>query len=124
MLIEFRIQLDGNGGATVVQAQASPNPNSPSQIQLPQAYVSPVQTAQNPAPAQNPALAQNPKPRPGGAAPLDDPGTGLPTGTRLSSGSGPVFIIGPIVIFGSGPDQSDPGGAAPLDDPGTAKIKK
>jgi hypothetical protein len=108
MLIEFRIQLDGNGGATVVQTQANPNPSLSSQQQLPAAYVAP------PAAAQNAAL----RARPGGDAPLGDGGTGLPPGAPCS-GPGMVFVLGPIVICGPGPGQTGPGGDAPLGDGGT-----
>jgi hypothetical protein len=104
MLIEFKIQLDDNGGVNVVQAQANPNPNLPAQKQLPAGFV-----------AQGP-VAPNPFGK-GGDAPLSDTGTGLPS--SRGSGSGMVFVLGPIVICGSGPGHTGPGGDAPLSDTGT-----
>jgi hypothetical protein len=112
MLIEFKIQLDENGGATVIPASANAiNPNLPKELQL-------GSFAGAPAAAAARAAAQK-----GGAAPIDPPGTGLPPGAVSSSGSGMVFVIGPIVICGSGPGHSGPGGAAPIDPPGTGKPK-
>jgi hypothetical protein len=56
------------------------------------------------------------------AVPLGNPGTGTPsTGVASSSGSGMVFVLGPIVICGSGPGHTGPGGAVPLGNPGTGK---
>ena len=102
MLIEFKIQLDGSGTAKVTQAEEAVNPNAPPEKQLGTFFV-PVAGKQ------------------GGAAPVDGPGTGTPAGQ--SSGSGMVFVIGPIVICGSGPGHTGPGGAAPVDGPGTGGPK-
>jgi len=95
MLIEFKIQLDASGAVT--PADAAPNPNLPANYQLPAAYVAPsaAATAQKcTAPAKSSAL---------------------PTATP-SSGSGATFIIGPIVVTGSG--HVGPGGGQPLGGPG------
>jgi hypothetical protein len=105
MLIEFKIQLDDNGGVNVVPAQANGNPNLQGQQQLGVAYVTPGHSAPNP-------VAKK-----GGDAPLSDTGTGLPS--SQGSGSGMVFVLGPIVICGSGPGHTGPGGDAPLSDTGT-----
>jgi hypothetical protein len=97
MLIEFKIQLDGSGAARVTQAEAAANPSAATHKELGTVFV--------------PAAA-GPK---GGSAPLGDgPGGGTPTG--VSSGSGMVFVIGPIVICGSGPGETGLGGSAPLGD--------
>jgi hypothetical protein len=110
MLIEFKIQLDGSGGATVVPASANAvNPALPKNVELGSAFGA---TGATPG-----AHGQK-----GGAAPIDPPGTGTPTGAVSSSGSGMVLVIGPIVICGSGSGQG-PGGAAPIDPPGTGKPK-
>lgn len=104
MLIEFKIQLDGSGAATVTQAQAAPNPSLPKQHELPVSFVA--------------TGAGGTK---GGDAPVDGPGAGTPSGT--SSGPGMVFVIGPIVICGSGPGNTGPGGDAPVDGPGAGGPK-
>jgi len=101
MLIEFRIQLDDNGDARVVQAQASPNPNFPSRQVLHAAYVPP-------GPMERAQL--------GGSEPLNDTGTGLPKGrspqatamrpSPMQASPGMTFVIGPIVINGSVPAQN------------------
>jgi len=103
MLIEFRIQLDDNGDARVVQAQASPNPNFPSRQVLHAAYVPP-------GPMERAQL--------GGSEPLNDTGTGLPKGrspqaspmrpSPMQGSPGMTFVIGPIVINGSVPAQNCP----------------
>jgi len=108
MLIEFRIQLDGNGGVSVVNAQAAPDPNFPRSVQLRSAYVAPAHAALNPAT----------KLRAGGTEPFGDIGTGLPKGTPMPShpmqsnpmqaSPGMTFVIGPIVINGSVPSQNYP----------------
>jgi hypothetical protein len=106
MLIEFRIQTDDNGGVNVVQAQANPNPSLPAQKHLAAAFVP------------NPANAA----KTGGDAPVDGLGTGKPPvipSLLPSSGSGTMFVIGPIVICGSGPGHAGPGGDAPVDGLGT-----
>jgi hypothetical protein len=108
MLIEFKIQLDGNGGASVVPVQSNANPNSP-RHQLAAAFP--------PAPI-GPAADANVKK--GGDPPVDGIGTGAPS-SLSSSGSGTVFVIGPIVICGSGPGHTGPGGDAPVDGLGTGK---
>jgi hypothetical protein len=116
MLIEFKIQLDGNGGANVVPAQANPNPGSPPQKVLQAAF--PNNPAAAPPPPANPAAnAQE-----GGDQPTDGTGTGPPS----SSGSGMVFVIGPIVVCGSGSGHSAgafsrPGGDQPTDSTATGK---
>jgi hypothetical protein len=94
MLIEFKIHLDGSGGATVTQGSANAmSPGLPAHKQLAGAYVSsPVANAQ-------PAMPTSP----------------------AGSGSGTVIVIGPIIICGpgqAGPGQTGPGGDAPLVDPG------
>jgi len=112
MLIEFKIQLDGNGGATVIPASANAiNPNLPKELQLGSVAGAPAATGAG-------AAGQK-----GGDAPGADPGTGPPSGVSSSSGSGIVFVIGPIVICGSGPGHTGPGGDAPGADPGTGKPK-
>jgi hypothetical protein len=103
MLIEFKIQLDGTGAAKVTQAEAAVNPNAPPEKQLGTFFVPVAGKA-------------------GGSAPIDGPGTGQP-GASSSSGSGMVFVIGPIVICGSGPGHIGPGGSAPIDGPGTGPPK-
>jgi hypothetical protein len=108
MLIEFRIQLDDNGGVNVVQAQANANPNLPGQQRLPVAYFAPGTAAPNPAANK------------GGSGPIDGLGMGAPTGAA-SSGSGMVFVLGPIVICGSGASPAGPGGAGPIDGLGMGK---
>jgi hypothetical protein len=111
MLIEFRIQMDENGGVNVVQAQATPLPNSQPK-QLGAAF------AQNPT-ATVPAAAG----KPGGDAPIiTDTGAGKPpTGVAAHAGSGMMFVIGPIVLCGSGPGHTGAGGDAPIGDIGTGK---
>jgi len=101
MLIEFRIQLDGNGGVSVVNAQAAPDPNFSRSVQLRSAYVAPAHGALNPAT----------KLRAGGAEPFDDIGTGRPKERQMPSSPmqaspGMTFVIGPIVINGSVPAQN------------------
>jgi hypothetical protein len=114
MLIEFRIQLDDSGGARIVQAEASPNPNLPSHQLLTAAY----------APRRPDAKDSAPGSRPGGDPPFSDAGTGIPTGTpSSSSGTGMVVVIGPIVICGPGPTQTPPCEAAPNNDPPPPKVK-
>ena len=103
MLIEFRIQLDGNGGVSVVNAQAAPDPNFSRSVQLRSAYVAPAHAALNPAT----------KLRAGGAEPFGNTGTGLPHGKPMQSSPmqatpGMTFVIGPIVINGSVPSQNYP----------------
>jgi hypothetical protein len=103
MLIEFRIQMDDNGGVNVVQAPANANPNSPGQQRLPVAYAAPGPAAPNPAANK------------GGSGPIDGLGMGAPTGAE-SSASGMVFVLGPIVICGSGgAGPAGPGGSGPID---------
>jgi hypothetical protein len=109
MLIKFEIQLDDNGNVAVTQAQAAVNPNAPAQKLLGRTFVAPGAAA--------PALA--PVAPKGGDAPVDGPGSGTPTGSVSSSGSGVVVVLGPIVICGSGPGHTGPGGDAPVDGPGT-----
>jgi hypothetical protein len=113
MLIEFKIQLDDNGGATVVPASVNTiNTALPKEVQLGSAVGAAGAAASG-------AVAQK-----GGDAPLADPGSGKPSGVSSSSGSGIVFVLGPIVICGSGPNHTGPGGDAPLADPGTGKPNK
>jgi|SRR5580698_3512268 hypothetical protein len=98
MLIEFKIHLDGSGGATVTQASANAvNPGLPAHKQLAGAYV----------------------PNPGANAQPVIP----PSPAASGSVSGTVIVIGPIVICGpgsgqAGPGPTGPGGDAPLVDPG------
>jgi hypothetical protein len=96
MLIEFKIQLDGTGTAKVTKAEAAVNPSAPPSKILGTSF----------------AQAAGQK---GGSQPLGDPGGGTP---GVSSGSGMVFVIGPIVICGSGPGETGAGGSQPLGDPG------
>jgi hypothetical protein len=104
MLIKFEIHSDGSTGARVAQVpeDSDANPNLPNDQK-----VSAVYTA-----------------RAGGssAQPNSDPGTGAP-GVHSSSGSGTVFVIGPIVVCGSGPGHTGPGGgpSQPNSDPGTGR---
>jgi hypothetical protein len=102
MLIEFRIQLDGTGTAKVTQAEAAINPSAPAEKQLGSFFVAPAAG------------------KPGGSVPIDGPGGGRPSGSA-SSGSGMVFVIGPIVICGSGPGETGMGGSVPIDGPGGGK---
>jgi hypothetical protein len=121
MLIEFKIQLDGSGGAAAVQADSTPDPSLPSQQQLGPAYVAPTLATKKLTSATGA----------GGDAPVGDGGTGKPKATSAgtpsssglgwSSGSGPIFVIGPIVVFGSGSGQTGAGGDAPVGDGGTGK---
>jgi hypothetical protein len=112
MLIEFKIQLDDSGGATVVPASANAvNPALPKETVLGSTYGAAGATAASPVATK------------GGSAPIGGPGTGPPTGAISSSGSGTVFVIGPIVICGSGPGHTGPGGAAPIGGPGTGPPK-
>jgi hypothetical protein len=108
MLIEFKIQLDGSGGVTTaVPASANAiNSTLPAKVELGSAYGAATASTQK-----------------GGDAPGADPGTGPPQGVTSSSGSGMVFVIGPIVVCGSGPNHTGPGGDAPGADPGTGKPK-
>ena len=110
MLIEFRIQTDDNGGVNVVDAQANPNPNLPAQKHLGAVF------------GVNPAAPPG-KAQPGGDAPVGDIGAGKPpvVPPSSSSGSGTVFVIGPIVICGSGPGHTGAGGDAPVGDIGAGK---
>ena len=127
MLIKFEIQLDGST-ATVTQAQIKASPNLPGQVQLPATYVAPGPVA--PAPVAQ-AGGSPPLGNPGGSAPLGNPGGSPPlgnpgggassTGVESSSGPGMVFVLGPIVICGSGLGQTGPGGAPPLGNPGGGK---
>ena len=110
MLIEFKIHLDGSGTPTVSQADAAADPSLPAQKQLGATFVKPS------------SAVQKAVQKPGGDQPLTDPGTGQPNRVA-SSGSGTVFVVGPIVIFGSGAGQIGPGGDQPLTDPGTGKPK-
>jgi hypothetical protein len=117
MLIEFKIQLDGNGVANVVPAQANPNPGSPPQKVLQAAF--PNNPAAAPPPPANPAANSQ---KGAGDPPTDSTGTGPPS----SSGSGMVFVIGPIVVCGSGSGHSAgafarPGGDPPTDSTATGK---
>ena len=124
MLIEFKIQLDDSGGTAVTQASANANAALPAQKQLNAAYVPNSIAAGKPggaAPLGDPGTGA--PAAAGGAAPLGDPGTGRPS-VGHSPGSGTVFVIGPIVIHGSGAQTglggaTALGGAAPLGDPGT-----
>ena len=118
MLIEFKIQLDDNGGVSVVQAPAIANPNLAAQKQLAAVYPATAHAAARGVAAKGPAAAKD---QPGGnGPPVDGPGTEAPpAGLSLSPGSGMVFVLGPIVICGSGPGQAGAGGAAPVDGPGT-----
>ena len=103
MLIEFKIQLDGTSAPKVTQAEAAVDPNAPTEKQLGAFFV--------------PVAGKK-----GGSAPIDGPGAGQP-GATSSSGSGMVFVIGPIVICGSGPGHIGPGGSAPIDGPGAGPPK-
>jgi hypothetical protein len=128
MKIEFQIELDDNGQVSINSAQPSVDQNAPRQAQLPHAYVAPAnvgQTVANPVeppinPAQQVASAQAPaRENRGGSPPIPDPGTGNPGPAMIASGSGLVFVLGPIVICGTGPSHTGPGGSAPIPDPGT-----
>jgi hypothetical protein len=150
MVIEFKIQLDDaatgraytaravtnttNNAATgrAVTAQAVPNPNSPAQKLLPAVFPAPVAAAPAAAvPAAAPAAAAPAAAALGGAAPagaqesdapLSDLGTGSPSAVVPSiPGSGMMFVLGPIVVCGSGPGHSGLGGDAPLSDLGTGR---
>jgi hypothetical protein len=112
MLIEFKIQLDQSGGATVIPASANAvNPALPATAQLGSSYPG------------SGAVGSGAGGQKGGDAPLADPGTGQPSGIGSAAGSGMVFVLGPIVICGSAPNLTGAGGDAPLADPGTGKPK-
>ena len=96
MLIEFKIQLDGTGALQVT----SPNNNNTSQV----AAVSKA-SAQHELNDVYTARA--------GAGPVDPISTGGPGPSP--SGSGTVFVLGPIVICGSGPGHTGPSGGGPVD---------
>lgn len=98
MLIRFEIQMGGNGTVSSVQAQPNADPNAPVQKQTPAAYVAPQK---------------------GGDPPLSGLGTGMPGG-QPGGGTGTVFVVGPIVVFGSTPGGA-PGGDPPLSGLGTGK---
>jgi hypothetical protein len=92
MMIEFRVQL-GDGGAVVVQAPSSNPPVVPQAKQLG---------------AHNAPQSGNP---PGNIGPGGNPPGNIgPGGNQPGSGSGMVFVLGPIVICGSGPAHTDTGG--------------
>ncbi len=104
MLIKFEIQLDGSSGAVVVQPVAQ---DPAAQNQVPQ-----NQAAQKQLPDAFTANA-------GGDPPVKGPGTGPPSGPS-SSGSSMLFVIGPIVICGSGPGHTGTaGGDPPVNGPHT-----
>jgi hypothetical protein len=110
MLIEFKIHVDGSGGVTAVPASANAvNPALPNEKVLGGTYRAAGATTTSPVATK------------GGSAPTDGPGAGMPTGS--GSGSGNVFVIGPIVICGSVPGQTNAGGAAPTDGPGAGGPK-
>ena len=109
MLIEFKIHLDDNGEVSVVHADSKGNPNLPPQKHLASAF--PHSTGHG----------SSAKMHEGGSVPLADTGTGKPHGERISSGAGPVIVIGPIVICGSGMGHTHGGGSVPLADTGTGK---
>jgi hypothetical protein len=128
MKIEFQIELDDNGLVSVNSAPPNVDQNAPRQAQLPNTYVAPASVGQAVAkPAEPPANPAQPvagtqppaRENRGGAAPIPDPGTGNSGPAMIASGSGLVFVLGPIVICGTGPSHTGPGGAAPIPDPGT-----
>ena len=92
MLIEFKIQLSGTGTTSVTTAEAAANPNAASAKLLGTSF---------------PAAAS----QKGGSQPIGDPGGGTPTGG--SPGSGPVFVIGPIIVCPTSQPIGDPGGGPP-----------
>jgi hypothetical protein len=127
MVIEFKIQLDDAATARAFTAQAVTNPNLPAQKLLPAAFHTPAAAAPA-ASAKGGAAPQEPPTD----APASDVGTGSPSAVIPSiPGSGMVFVLGPIVVCGSGPGHSVPGhsglgnsglgGDAPASDLGTAK---
>jgi hypothetical protein len=122
MVIEFKIQLDDAATARAFTARAVTNPNSEAKKLLPAAFHAPAAAA--------PAAATTGGSAPAGAqetdAPLSALGTGAPSAVIPSiPGSGMVFVLGPIVVCGSGPGHSGLGhsglgGDAPLSSLGTA----
>ena len=115
MLIEFRIQLDGAGGARLIGIPAPQNAdavdkNAPVQQQLPAVFQKPTAAA----------AAATQKNQAG-----DQPGPDLSTGSPQPFGSGVVFVLGPIVISGSASAQSSPSGDQPGPDLSTgAPVQK
>jgi hypothetical protein len=108
MLIEFKIQLDDNTGVVTLQPDANGNQNVAAVKHLPQVFSGAANEKEKGAEKEK-----------GGDGPLKDPGTGPPHSQGYSSGSGMVFVLGPIVICGSGPGHTGPGGDGPLKPPGT-----
>lgn len=107
MMIEFKIQLDGNGGASIAQTpQITADQNAPAQQQVGPAYVA------------SSAAAKTQKT--GGDQPVNGLATGSPSPSS-SSGSGTVFVIGPIVVCGSAPGHTGPGGDQPVNGLATGK---
>jgi len=108
MLIEFKIQLDGSGGATVIPVSANAIDSA-----LPrEAVLGSTFGATGGAAASSVAKKSR-------DAPVH-PVSGMPTGAASSSGPGTVFVIGPIVICGSGQagsGKTGPGGDGPLNSP-------
>jgi len=102
MLIEFKIQMDGSATPSVTQAEAGADPNLPANHQLPTSYVPPSAAVRTSTP-QSQACVNT---------------AVTPTGIASSSGSGAMFVIGPIVINGTGPGHTGPGGGQPVGGPG------
>jgi hypothetical protein len=104
MLIKFEIQLDGSGGATVIPAPANAvNSALPKETVLGSTFGAAG------------AATASPVAKKGGDAAVA-PATGASTGAS-SSGPGTVFVIGPIVICGSGhtgSGKTGPGGDGPV----------
>jgi hypothetical protein len=123
VLIEFKNQLDGSAQATVASPQANAVQNSPEHKLLGPAYVAAPAAAKARAGGDVPLIGP-----PGGDGPLIGPPGGNPPligppGGGAPSGSGSVFVIGPIVVCGSGPVHTGAGGDAPLIGPGTGPPK-
>ena len=85
MFIEFKIHFDGKGGASVVPTPADAPQTSPAEKLLGPKYIPPAQGLSLLANAQG--IGQPPTP-----------------------GLGMVFVVGPIVVCGSGPGHSHTGG--------------
>jgi len=109
MLIEFKIQLDGSGTPTVTAAEAAADPGLPTQKQLGASYVKPSSAVQS-ASAQSRKGGGPPQGGIGGGPPQGGIGGGQPTTASLN---GPVFIVGPVVVFGSDTGQTGAGGGPP-----------
>jgi hypothetical protein len=103
--------LDGSATPSVTAAEAAANTSLPAQKQLGASYVKPSSAVQS-------VSAQS---RPGTGQPVGGiGGTGQPiagiggTGQPTTGAACPVFVVGPIVIFGSDGGQTGAGTGQPV----------